>query len=112
MMIRKKKREKKERKIEKNKPFFKKKKDGDAHIAKEWDSDEESSSNNEDVATLAFNKSSLLPNVDHTCLMSKESKKKVYPKSSPKYTSSSDELDDKSSDDEKLSMIFKGLDRK
>jgi hypothetical protein len=38
--------------------------------------------------------------------MAKESKKKVYPKPSPKYTS----LSDDSSDDEDMSMFFEGLD--
>jgi hypothetical protein len=46
----------------------------------------------------------LFPNLNkgkHTCLMTKESKKKVKPKSSsPKYVSSDDELDSSDEDDE------------
>lgn len=51
---------------------------GEAHIAKEWDLDESSSdSDDEGVTTIAFNKTSLFSNVDHMCLMAKESKEKV-----------------------------------
>lgn len=72
------------KKVGKKKFFYKK--GGKAYIGKEWDSDKSSSdSNDEEVATLAFNKSALLPKVDHTCLMAKESKTKVYSRSSPKY---------------------------
>jgi hypothetical protein len=65
------KKEKKEKKYEKNKMFFKMK-GVEAHIRKEWDLDDESFSDNEGVATLAFNKSYLFPKVDHKCLMAKE----------------------------------------
>jgi hypothetical protein len=48
---------------------------GEAHIGKEWDSDCSSSdSDDEGLAALAFNKSSLFPNEWHTCLMAKEKK--------------------------------------
>jgi hypothetical protein len=68
---------------------------GEAHIGKEWDSDYSSSdSDDEGLAASAFNKSSLFPNEQHTCLMAKE---KVHIRDTPKYTSSSD---DESSDDE------------
>jgi hypothetical protein len=51
--------EKKEKKVEKK--FYKKKK-GEAHIDKEMDSDYSSSdSNDEGLATIAFNQSSLYP---------------------------------------------------
>jgi hypothetical protein len=90
-------------KMEKKK-FYKKKK-GEAHIGKEWDSSC-NSSDNEGLATIAFDKSSLFPNERHTCLMAKE--KKVYPRSMPKYIFSSDE--ESSGDEEDYSMLFKGLD--
>jgi hypothetical protein len=48
---------------------------GEAHIGKEWDSDCSSSDfDDEGLAALAFNKSSLFPNEWHTCLMAKEKK--------------------------------------
>jgi hypothetical protein len=80
---------------------------GEAHIGKEWDSDCSSfDSDDEGLAASAFNKSSLFPNKQHTCLMAKE--KKVHTRDTPKYTSS----DEESSDDEvDYSDLFKGLDR-
>jgi hypothetical protein len=57
-----------------NKKFNMKKK-GEAHINKEWDLDcSSSNSDDEALAASAFNKSSLLPNECHTCLMAKEKK--------------------------------------
>jgi hypothetical protein len=54
-------------KREKKKNYRKAK--GEAHIGKEWDSDCSSSdSEDEGLAALAFNKSSLFPNERHTCL--------------------------------------------
>jgi hypothetical protein len=93
-------------KKEKKKNYRKAK--GEAHLGKEWDSDCSSSdADDEGLAASAFNKSSLLPNERHTCLMAKE--KKVRVRDTPKYTSSSDE---ESSDDEvDYSSLFKGLDR-
>jgi hypothetical protein len=81
---------------------------GEAHIRKEWDFDCSSSdSDDEGLATSAFNKSFLFPNECHTCLMAKE--KKVRTRDTPKYTSSSDE---ESSDDEvDYNDLFKRLDR-
>jgi hypothetical protein len=81
---------------------------GEAHLGKEWDSDCSSSdSDDEGLATSAFDKSSLFPNERHTCLMVKE--KKVRIRDIPKYSSSSDE---ESSDDEvDYTDLFKGLDR-
>jgi hypothetical protein len=78
-----------------------KKKGGDAHVCREWDSDESStdSSSDEDAANIAINKGLLFPNVGHKCLMVKDGKKKkVKSKSSTKYATSSDE--DNSSDEE------------
>jgi hypothetical protein len=79
------------RKKEKNKYY--KKKGGDAHMCREWDSDESStdSSSDEDAANIAVNKGLLFPNAGHKCLMAKDGKKKVHSRSTPKYTKSSDE---------------------
>jgi hypothetical protein len=85
-----------------------KKAKGEAHLGKEWDSDYSSSdSDDEGLATSAFNKSSLFPNERHTCLMAKE--KKVSVRDSPKYTTSSD--DDSPDDEVDYTDLFKGLDR-
>jgi hypothetical protein len=85
-----------------------KKAKGEAHLGKEWDSDcSFSNSNDEGLATSAFNKSSLFPNERHTCLMAKE--KKVRIRDTPKYTSSSDE--ESSYDEVDYTKLFKGLDR-
>jgi hypothetical protein len=95
-----------EKKREKKKAYKKAK--GEAHLGKEWDSDCSSSdSNNEGLAASAFNKSSLFPNEQNTCLMAKE--KKVSTRNAITYASSSD---DESSDDEvDYASLFKGLDR-
>jgi hypothetical protein len=68
--------DKKGRRKEKKK-YYKKKGD-DAHVCREWDSDESStdSSSNEDAANIAVNKGLLFPNVGHKCLMEKDGKKK------------------------------------
>jgi hypothetical protein len=78
-----------------------KKKGGDAHVCREWNSNESStdSSSDEDAANIAVTKGLLFPNVGHKCVMAKDGKrKKVKSKSSTKYATSSDE--DNSSDDE------------
>jgi hypothetical protein len=93
-------------KREKKKAYKKVK--GEAHLGKEWDSDCSSyDSDDEGLATSAFNKSSLFPNKRHTCLMAKE--KKVSVRETPKYTTSSD--DDSSDDEVDYTDLFKGLDR-
>jgi hypothetical protein len=93
-------------KREKKKNYKKAK--GEAHLGKEWDSDCSSSdSDDEGLASSAFDKSSLFPNERHTCLMAKE--KKVRIRDSPKYSSSSDE--DYSDDEVDYTDLFKGLDR-
>jgi hypothetical protein len=98
---------KRNNKVGKKKFFYKR---GDTHVGKEWDSSESSSNfDDEEVATLAFNKSTLFPKADHTCLMTKVSKKKACPRSSPKYTCSNSESNNESSDEEDLSKFFKGL---
>jgi hypothetical protein len=68
--------DKKEKKKEKKKYY--KKKGGDAHICREWDSDESStdSSSDEDAAHITVNKGLLFPNIVHKCLMAKDGKKK------------------------------------
>jgi hypothetical protein len=72
-----------------------KRKGGDAHVCREWDSDESSTdSSDEDAANIAVTKGLLFPNVGHKCLMTKDDKKKkVKSRSSTKYATSSDEDD-------------------
>jgi hypothetical protein len=72
----------------KEKKRYYKKKGGDAHVCREWDSDESStdSSSDEDAANIAVTKGLLFPNVGHKCLMAKDGKrKKVKSRSSTKY---------------------------
>jgi hypothetical protein len=61
----------------KKKRYYKKK-GGEAHMGREWDSDESStdSSSDEDAANFAINKGLLFPKVGHKCLMAKDGKKK------------------------------------
>jgi hypothetical protein len=62
------------------------KKGGDAHMCREWDSNESStdSSSDEDAANIAINKGLLFPNVGHKCLMAKDGKKKkVHSRATP-----------------------------
>jgi hypothetical protein len=70
---------------------YHKKKGGDAHVCREWNSDESSSdsSSDEDAANITITKGLLFPNVGHKCLMAKDGKrKKVKSRSSTKYASS------------------------
>jgi hypothetical protein len=61
-----------DKKGKKEKKKFYRKKKGDVHIGKEWDSDYSSTnSNDEGLAASAFNNSSLFPNEEHTWLMAK-----------------------------------------
>jgi hypothetical protein len=90
----------------KEKKRYYKKKGGDAHICREWDSDESStdSSSDEDDANIAINKGLLVPNVGHKCLMAKDDKKKkVQSRATPKYTTSSDEGSSSDSEDNLMS---------
>jgi hypothetical protein len=83
-------------KKEEKKRYYKKKGD-DAHVCREWDSDESTidSSTDEDAANIAVTKGLLFPNVGHKCLMAKDGKKKkVKSRASTKYTTSSDDEDD------------------
>jgi hypothetical protein len=101
--------DKKGKKREKMKYY--KKKGGDAHVCREWDSDESStdSSSDEDAATIAVNKDLLFPNVGHKCFMAKDSKKKkVQSRTTPKYTASSDE-GSSSDDEDDLLALFANL---
>jgi hypothetical protein len=61
----------------KEKKRYYKKKGGDAHVCREWDSDESStdSSSDEDAANITVNKGLLFPNVGHKCFMAKDGKK-------------------------------------
>jgi hypothetical protein len=101
--------DKKEKKKEKKRYY--KRKGGDAHVCREWDSDESStdSSSNEDAANIAVNKGLLFPNVGHKCFMAKDSKnKKVQSRTTPKYTTSSDE-GISSEDEDDLVTLFANL---
>jgi hypothetical protein len=92
----------------KEKKKYYKKKGGDAHICREWDSDESStdSSSDEDAANIIINKGLLFPNVGHKCLMAKDGKKKkVHSRATPKYTTSSDEGSSSDSEDNLISLF-------
>jgi hypothetical protein len=94
----------------KEKKRYYKKKGGDAHVCREWDSDESSTdSSYEDAANIAVNKGLLFPNVGHKCLMAKDGKrKKVKSRASTKYTTSSDE-GSSSEDEDNLLTLFANL---
>jgi hypothetical protein len=92
----------------KEKKRYYKKKGGDAHICREWDSDESStdSSSDEDAANIAVTKGLLFRNVGHKCLMAKDNKKKkVHSRATPKYTTSSDEGSSSDSEDNLMSLF-------
>jgi hypothetical protein len=95
----------------KKKKRYYKKKGGDAHVCREWDSDESSidSSSDEDAANIAVTKGLLFPNVGHKCLMAKDGKrKKVKSRSSTKYETSSDE-GNASDEEDNLHILFANL---
>jgi hypothetical protein len=99
--------DKKGKKKEKKKRYYKKK-GGDAHICREWDSDESStdSSSDEDTANITVNKGLLFPNISHKCLMAKDGKnKKVHSRATPKYTTSSDEGSSSDNEDDLLALF-------
>jgi hypothetical protein len=101
--------DKKGRRKEKKKYY--KKKGSDAHVCREWDSDESTtdSSSDEDAANIIITKGLLFPNVGHKCLMAKDSKKKkVKSRASTKYATSSDE-DSSSEDEDDLLALFANL---
>jgi hypothetical protein len=98
--------DKKGKKKEKKKYY--KKKGSDAHICREWDSDESStdSSSDEDAANITVNKGLLFPNVGHKCLMAKDGKKKkVHSRATPKYTTPSDEGSSSDNEDDLLTLF-------
>jgi hypothetical protein len=79
-------------------------KGGDAHVCREWDSDE--SSTDEDTANIAVTKGLLFPNVSHKCLMAKDGKnKKVKSRASTKYATSSDEASSSDNEDDLLTLF-------
>jgi hypothetical protein len=88
-----------------------KRKGGDAHVCREWDSNESctDSSSDEDAANIAVNKGLLFPNDGHKCFMAKDDKKKkVKSRTTPKYTTSSDE-GSSSDDEDDLLTLFANL---
>jgi 3D (Asp-Asp-Asp) domain-containing protein len=101
--------DKKGRRKEKKKYY--KKKGGDAHVCREWDSDESTtdSSSDEDAANIVVTKGLLFPNIGHKCLMAKDDKKKKEKsRASTKYTTSSDE-GSSSDDEDDLLALFANL---
>jgi hypothetical protein len=117
----KKKKRRRRRRSDKKDKHYKKKSYGEAHIGEEWDSDDESSDSDSDgVATMAIkgssssSRKSLFPNLNkgkHTCLMEKESRRKVKSKTSPpKYVSSDNDLgssDEEDEDEEALLNVIR-----
>jgi hypothetical protein len=98
--------DKKGRRKEKKK-YYKKKGD-DAHVCREWGSDESStdSSSDEDAANIAVTKGLLFPNIGHKCRMAKDDKnKKVKSRASTKYTTSSDEGSSSEDEDDLLALF-------
>jgi hypothetical protein len=90
---------------------YHKKRGDDAHVCREWDSDESStdSSSDEDATNIAVTKGLLFPNVVHKCLMAKDGKrKKVKSRSSTKYATSSDE-DNSNDEEDNLHTLFANL---
>jgi hypothetical protein len=84
------------------------KKGGDAHLCREWDSDESStdSSSDEDAANITVNKDLLFPNAGHKCSMAKDDKKsKVHSRATPKYTTSNDEGRSSENEDDLLTLF-------
>jgi hypothetical protein len=94
----------------KEKKRYYKKKGGDAHVCREWDSDESSTdSSDEDATNITVNKGLLFPNVGHKCFMAKDGKKKkVHSRATPKYTTSSDD-GSSSEDEDDLLVLFANL---
>jgi hypothetical protein len=94
----------------KEKKRYYKKKGSDAHVFREWDSNESSTdSSDEDASNITVNKGLLFPNVGHKCLMAKDGKKKkVKSRSFTKYATSSDE-DNSSDDEDSLLTLFANL---
>jgi hypothetical protein len=98
------------KKGKKEKKRYYKKKGGDAHVCREWDTEERSTySSDEDATNIAVNKGLLFPNVGHKCFMAKDGKKKkVHSRATPKYTASSVE-GSSSEDEDELLVLFANL---
>jgi hypothetical protein len=96
-----------DKKGKKEKKRYYKKKGSDVHVCREWDSDESSTdSSDEDAANITINKGLLFPNIGHKCLMAKDDKKKkVHSRSTPKYTTSSNEGSSSDNEDDLLSLF-------
>jgi hypothetical protein len=96
-------------KIREKKKYYKKK-GGDTHVCREWDSNESStdSSSDEDAANITVTKGLFFPNVGHKCLMARDGKKKVKSRSSTKYAISSNE-ENSSDDEDNLLTLFANL---
>jgi hypothetical protein len=92
----------------KEKKRYYKKKGGDAHVCQEWDSDvssTDSSDDEEDAANITVNKGLLFPNVGHKCLIAKDDKKKkVQTRTTPKYTTSTNESSCSDDEDNLLTL--------
>jgi hypothetical protein len=94
-------------KKEEKKKYYKRK-GGDAHVCREWDSDESSTdpSSDKDAANFAINKGLLFPNIGHKCFMAKDDKKKkVQTRTTPKYTTSSDKGSSSEDEDDLLTLF-------
>jgi hypothetical protein len=97
-----------DKKGKKEKKKYYKKKGGEAHMGREWDSDESStdSSSDEDAANIAVNKGLLFSNIGHKCLMAKDGKrKKVHSRATSKYTTSDDEGSSSDNEDDLISLF-------
>jgi hypothetical protein len=96
------------KKMEKKRYY--KKKGGEVHMGREWDSDESSTdSSDEDAANITVNMRLLFRNVSHKCLMAKEGmKKKVHSRDTAKYNTSDDE-GSSSDDNDDLTSLFANL---
>jgi hypothetical protein len=95
----------------KEKKSYYKKKGGDVHVCREWDSDESStdSSSNKDATNIAVNKGLIFPNIGHKCFMAKDGKmRKLQSRTTPKYTTSSDD-GSYSEDKDDLLTLFANL---
>jgi hypothetical protein len=98
-----------DKKGKKKEKRYYKKKGGDAHVCRGWDSDESSinPSSDEDAINIAVNKGLVFPNVGHKSLMAKDGKKKkkVHSRANPKYTTSIDEGSSSDNKDDLLSLF-------
>jgi hypothetical protein len=94
------------KKMEKKRYY--KKKGGEAHMGREWDSDESSTDSSfiKDTTNITINKGLLFPDVSHKCLMAKDGKKKkVHSRVTHKYTTSDDEGSSSDNEDDLVSLF-------